>query len=89
MKIVKLDRRYEAYREGYTYAIRWPLYDFSKCRKYEQALSDLYGWRGFCVGKSEWYSGFGSRDRASGRKAYFIYVRNQSVITAVLMKVMA
>lgn len=87
MKVVKLNRRYKMFNEGYTYAMRWPSYDFLISRKYEEAMGDLYGWHSYAPGRSAWYSGFGSRDRGSGRLTYLIYVRNESMITAALMRV--
>ena len=90
MKIVKLDRRYKRYQDGYTHALRWHMYDHLSCMQYELALTALYGIHSYNLEKSLWYPEFGSRARnpyGSTRLPYFIYVKKESMITAVLLKV--
>ena len=90
MKIIKLDRRYKRYNEGYTHALRWPVYEYSSCLQYELALTDLYGSHSFNPEKSLWYPEFGSRawnPYGSTRRPYFIYLRKESMITALLLRV--
>jgi hypothetical protein len=87
VKIVKLNRRYKMYDKGYTHAMRWASWNSRECPLYENSLTQLYGWHGYTEGKSVWYAEFGSRvyNRHGSARPYFIYVKDESVITAALL----
>ena len=91
MKIIRLNRRYNMYDLGYTHALRWDLWDSKTCSRYESILGELYGWHGYSrTSHAQWYSGFGSRGNRGlngPRRPYFIYVRNEAMITSVLLAV--
>lgn len=74
------------YDLGYNYALRWDNWDSKTCGRYETAMGDLYGWHNYRRGQSSWYSGFGSRQVAQ-RRPYFIYVRNEAMLTAAMLRV--
>ncbi len=85
MKIVKLTRQFKMYNDGYTHAIRWDHWDYSNINPYEKALAKLYGNMSYNYRISPWASGFGSKRGSNGYKPYFIYVRNESMITAAMI----
>jgi hypothetical protein len=84
MKVIKLDRRFKAYKFGYTHAIKFPDFIGSDVRKVASAFYDLYGWD-YCYDKP--YKGFYSkRNKDNGLRAQYFAVKNESIITQVLLK---
>jgi hypothetical protein len=87
MKIVKLTRRFKMYSDGYTHALRWDHWNYSDVEPYEKALKKLYGKMTYNYRISPWVGNFGSKIGSNGHKPYFIYVRNELMITASLLMV--
>jgi hypothetical protein len=84
MKVIKLDRRFKAYKFGYTHAIKFPDFIDSDARKVASAFHDMYGWD-YCYEKP--YKGFyGKRDKDTGHRPQYFAVKNESMITQVLLK---
>jgi hypothetical protein len=78
-KPVKLDRRHKAFSWGYTYAIRFNLWDWQS-RKIETYLSKIYPeteWE--AQYRSKWYGDFRSK------RTYWIYFRDGADLTLVLL----
>jgi hypothetical protein len=87
MKVIKLNRRFKKFSEGFTHAMRWDSWSYNKIGHYENFLSDAYGYHHYRPTASSWYAGFGARSQATGYKPYYIYVRNESMITAAMLGV--
>jgi hypothetical protein len=87
MKVVKLNRRYKAYKEGFTHALR--LISWSKeAGEIEQFLTTRYGsqynWY-TQPGNRQWSSGFGHRSSKYDTRPFWINLRNESDITMILL----
>jgi hypothetical protein len=84
MKVIKLDRRFKAYQFGFTHAIKFKDWIDGDARKVASAFSDMYGW--------DWdytkpYKSFhGKRNRYTGNRPQYFAVKNEAVITQVLLK---
>lgn len=87
MKIIKLHQRFKMYQEGFTHALRWDRWEYSKVTPYEKALAKLYGRVNYNYRESNWASMFAANPGPSGYKAYFIYVRSEAMITAAMLRV--
>lgn len=87
MKLIKLNRRYKMYYEGFTHALRWDRWEFDDIKPYEKSIQNLYGYMSYNYSRSAWVSAFGSSvDRKTGYKPYFIYVRNENMLTMTMLK---
>lgn len=87
MKVIKLNRKFKKFHEGYTHAMRWDSWgDDGTSSVYEKYLSSVHGFHGYRRGYP-WYSEFGTRDRKTGCKPYYIYVKRESMITMALLVV--
>jgi hypothetical protein len=86
MKIIKLNRRYKAFKEqGHTVGLRF----YSWCNEagpYEKYLTKMYGSQ-YAYNHNEWRCGFGSRPRRNEPRPYFITLRDEKVLTAMLLAV--
>jgi hypothetical protein len=84
MKVIKLDRRFKAYQFGFTHAIKFTNWFTSEARAVSSALYDIYGW--------DWdytkpYKSFvGKKSRYTGVRPQYFAVKNESIITQVLLK---
>ena len=86
MKLIKLNRRYKAYKDyGHTYGFR-----FNSWNKYaglvERAMTDVLGNQYKNWNSYEWKGTFGSRSKVTGSKPYFITFRDESIATVVMLK---
>lgn len=85
MKVVKLNRRYKAYKEGFTHALRFNSWH-PKAGEIENFLIKRYGnqysWN---KPQSQWTSGFGSRPSSSDSRPYWINLRRESDVTMILL----
>ena len=86
MKIIKLDKRYSMYKEGYTHAMRWTNWEPRKVNPYEAAMRKLYGEEWYAKGNS-WRMGFGHAVKGNKSKPYFIYVRSESMLTMLMLRI--
>jgi hypothetical protein len=86
MKVIKLNRRFKKFSEGYTHAIRWDSWAHNNVGDYEKYLSSIHGFHGYRRGYP-WYSGFGSHNPKTGYKPYYIYVKKENMITMALLAV--
>jgi hypothetical protein len=87
MKIVKLNRNHTAFSEGYTHALRFS--EYTESRPYVEILDRAYGTYPYSRLSRRyapvWYADFGSRDKKTGMKAYWINLRNEADLTMVLL----
>lgn len=77
------------YQKGFTHALRWDSWDYKQIGPYETALGNAYGNMIYNYDRSSWASAFGSSVGPNGYKPYFIYVRNESMLTVALLGVNA
>jgi hypothetical protein len=78
MKIVKLDRRYNAFNDGYTHALRFD----ACCQTSDRIIRFLdERYREAC---GVWHSNFGSVNN-TGRRTFWINFRNEADIALVLL----
>jgi len=83
MKTVKLDKRHRAFHDGYTHAYRFDAYS-GYAAWVEMLLRDAYDRHSWTRKESKvWHSEFGSRQ--NGCKIFWIYFRDESVITYILL----
>lgn len=87
MKVVKLNRRYKAYKEGFTHALRFNSWS-KEAGEIEQILTTRYGsqynWYKL-HSNSQWTSGFGHRSNKYDTRPYWINLRKESDITMILL----
>jgi hypothetical protein len=86
MKIIKLNGRYSMYSEGYKHALRW---NEGYCREvvpYEQAMQEMYGGSRYSTGNS-WRAAYGSSRSKAGVTPYYIYLRDESMLMMLLLRV--
>lgn len=85
MKLFKLNRRYTQFKHGHTVGFRFDSWS-EEAHKVERIVSDLTGTRNGYDRKNSWYSYFGHTSKISGSKPYFITMRDESLPSAVLLK---
>jgi hypothetical protein len=84
MKVIKLDRRFKAYKFGFTHAIYFPDWINGDVRSVASAFQSMYGWD---WDYSKPYKGFhGKRNISTGLRPQYFAVKNESLITQVLLK---
>ena len=87
MKIIKLNRRYKAFKElGHTVGLRFDSW-CNEAGPYEKYLTKMYGSQYMHNNSSQWKSGFGSRPNTNSPRPYFITMRDEKVLTALLLAV--
>ena len=86
MKIIKLDKRFSMYKEGYTHAMRWSRWEPGIINPYEEAMRKMYGENWYTKGNS-WTIQFGNKSKSSEFTPYFIYVKSESMLTMLLLRV--
>jgi len=87
MKVVKLDRRYKAYKEGFTHALRFDHWE-KHAGDIEQFLTKRYGSQYNWYKRhsnSQWSSNFGSRPSRSDSRPFWINLRNETDISMILL----
>jgi hypothetical protein len=85
MKVVKLNRRYKAYKEGFTHALRFDHWE-KNAGDIEQFLTKRYGSQyNWNKPQSQWTSGFGSRPSSSDSRPYWINLRRESDVSMILL----
>jgi len=78
LKVVKLNRRNVAYQDGFTHAFRFNHYEFSGVQTTIRSyLRDNYGY--------EYKNGSAWRDYIKRPRPYWIAVRDEQMITVVLL----
>ena len=86
MKIVKLDNRHSAFKEGFSHALRFDSWD-TKVSKVEQKLHDIYGNTNWPRrNASTWFAQFGSRGKLK-YKPYWVYFRDEASITMLFLAI--
>ena len=86
MKIIKLNRRYKAFKEeGHTVGLRFDSW-CNEAGPYEKYLTKLYGSQ-YAYNNIQWRCGFGSRSGRNNPRPYFITLRDEKVLTAMLLAV--
>jgi len=86
MKIIKLDKRFTMYKEGYTHAMRWTRWEPRIITPYEEAMGKMYGENWYTKG-SPWTMQFGSKSKSDEYTPYYIYVMCESMLTMLLLRV--
>ena len=91
MRIVKLDRRHRLFRKGMKYAFKFELFEneWEKRARVETILRGMYGceygnddWNAFCGKVSVFKSAHGK----SHTRPYWVGVKNEADITAVMLQ---
>jgi hypothetical protein len=86
MKIIKLNRRYKAFKEeGHTVGLRFDSWS-AEAGPYEKYLTKMYGSQ-YAYNHNVWRCGFGSRSGRNNPRPYFITMRDEKVLTAMLLAV--
>jgi hypothetical protein len=91
MKLIKLNRRYRAYKEyGHTWGFRFDRWTPEHCGSIERLLESMYGsqYNGNKHGLyNHWRGTFGTKIPFNTHyRPYFITFRDESVISVVLLK---
>jgi hypothetical protein len=86
MKIIKLDKRFKMYKAGYTHAMRWTRWEPAKINPYEDAMRKMYGEAWYSKGNS-WTIQFGNKSKSAEYTPYYIYVKSESMLTMMMLKV--
>ena len=87
MKLVKLNRRYKAFKEeGHTWAFRFNSYDPKTTGPVERVFQDMHGsqWK-YWNQPNAWKSNFGSPVK-NGPRPYWISFRDERDATVVLLR---
>jgi len=85
MKIVKLNRRYTAYKSGFTHALRFTTWGKS-AGEIEQFLTKRYGHQySWQRERGQWSSNFGSPPRGETVRPYWINLKNEADISMILL----
>ena len=86
MKIIKLTKNYTLYKKGYTHALRFAKWESKACNPIEEKMEQMFGTQWRWDRPTEWQATFGSsKSPSTGRKPYFIAVRNESYLTMALL----
>jgi hypothetical protein len=86
MKIIKLNRRYKQFKEyGHVAGVRFYTWNH-QAQAVERAIKDMTSSSGWDRNGS-WYGYFGKVARRTDARPYFITVRDESLLTMVLLKV--
>ena len=83
MRVIKLNRRFKVFQHGYTHALKLNDWISKEARQIEQIFHDMYGWD---WDYSKPYKSFSGRRVAGNPTVRYYAVKNESVITQVLLK---
>jgi hypothetical protein len=89
VKLVKLNRRYKAFKEyGHRWAFRWQSYSPKECGRVEKIMQDMHGsqWRWNRNDAREWQATFGHISSRQATRPYWISFKNEQDATVVLLK---
>ena len=84
MKIIKLNRRYKMFKErGHTIGLKFAGW-YMDASPYETYLKKVYGsdWD-----KINWHGYYGTRPTTTTSRPYFITMRDEKILTAMLLAV--
>jgi hypothetical protein len=86
MELVKLNRRYKAFKEnGHHWAFRWDSYDAKTCRQVEHIFQDMYGSQ-YNYSTTNWKANFGHAPNSNSSRPYWVSFTNEHDATAVLLR---
>ena len=86
MKLIKLNRRYKAYKDyGHTYGFRFDGWNGDSARV-ERMLESMLGSQYKHYNSYQWKATFGNRSKANQSRPYFITFRDESIATMVMLK---
>ena len=74
------------YREGYKHALRWNEGYSRDVVPYEQAMQEMYGGSRYTTG-NPWRSAYGSSRSKAGVTPFYIYLRDESMLMMLLLRV--
>ena len=89
MEVVKLNRSHKLSKHGFTHAWRFCPYDVVKCTRIEGILGKMHSYEHWWMvdpHQRAWLAGFGAKNKGNGRLVYWIAVRNEADVTAVLLQ---
>ena len=89
MKLVKLNRRYKAFKEyGHQWAFRWESYDTKDCAKVERIMQDMHGsqYRWDKNASRAWQASFGHPTRGNSYRPYWVSFTDEHDATVILLK---
>lgn len=82
MKVIKLNRRFTAYKHGFTHAIWFGEWN-STAQKVETELRRRYGWD---WGWEKEWKGFRG-GRPSSRRTYYYAFRSEAMVSKILLSI--
>lgn len=86
MKLVKLNRRYKAFKEyGHRWAFRFDSYDPKVVGPVERIFQDMHGSQYMWHRQTVWRATFGSPTR-NGPRPYWVSFTNEQDATVVLLQ---
>lgn len=84
MEVVKLNRRFTAFKHGFTHAIRFDNWN-EDANKVEQALRKRYGWDwGW---EKEWKGFRGAARTTSYDRPQYYALRNEAMVSQILLSI--
>ena len=94
MKIIKLDRRHKAYKKySFSHAIRFDSYWSSNAEFVAKYLEEIHKTPSYqrpdsvySKGETNWYANFGHKSKGDCLRPYWIYLRNESDVTLLVLK---
>jgi len=90
-RLVNLDNRHGAFKDGYTHAIRFERYQFSNSKydanNVEQKCKDYFGPQSWVrrSDRANWHAEFGAKSRSYGSTPYWIYFRKESDLCFIML----
>lgn len=83
MKVIKLDRRFKVYKEGYSHAIRCHDWISKEARQLEKIFVEMFG---YDWGYEKPYKSFYGKTKFNHVRPKYFAVKNEALITQVLLK---
>ena len=84
MKVIKLNRRYKMFKErGHTIGLKFDTW-YKEADVFEAYLRKIYGmdWNNV-----SWHGYYGTRPTTTNSRPYFITIRDEKMLTAMLLAV--
>ena len=92
MKIVKLNRNFNIHKyHGFEVGLKFDMWD-KEAQRFERAAADRLGNQSWSWKyhrneriKENWAAGFGKHDKNVGTSPYWIYFRNEALLSMILL----
>ena len=86
MKLIKLNRRYKAFKEhGHRWAFQWDSYDAKTCIQVERIFQDLHGSQ-YSRKTGPWRSNFGHWYKNRTARPFWVTFINEQDASLVLLR---